>query len=194
MSFWKQAILTLAVVLLGFTAVLGVPTVARADTGTDWSVVQNDANQIYWQAQSIQTWAGVVRSKAMAIASTETDPEVVNAATQIVALAAQVERDAADIMVTAQDINYRIDHSEATTLRLSDDIGAMADRIGVMADRILWTELQIGVMADRIVESEYLISYSSLSLASQIKSTTDLMINKTYEMQGTVAHMQSTLR
>ncbi len=194
MNFWKKAMLTLAVVMLGFAAVLGVPTVARADTGTDWSAVQNDANQIYWQAQAIQTWAGVVRSKAMAIAGTETDPEVVNAATQIVALAAQVERDAADIMVTAEDINYRIDHSEATTLRLSDDIGVMADRIGIMADRILWTELQIGVMADRIVESEYLISYSSLTLASQIKDTTDLMINRTYDMQGTVTHMQGALR
>ena len=194
MNLWKKAILTLAVVMLGFAAVLGVPTVARADTGTDWTAVQNDANQIYWQAQSLQTWAAQVQAQATRIMNTETNPEVVGLASQIVALAAQVERDAADIMVTAQDINYRIDHSEATTLRLSDDIGVMADRIGIMADRILWTELQIGVMADRIVESEYLISASSLALARDIKSTTDLMINQTYAMQNTVAHMQSELR
>ncbi len=194
MNMWKKTILMLAVVMLGFGLVLSGPTVVRADTGTDWMAVKADANRIYTQAQSIQMWAGWVRSRAMTIAATENDPQVVALASQIVALAAQTERDAADIMVTAQDINYRIDHSEATTLRLSDDIGVMADRIGVMADRILWTELQIGVMADRIVESEYLISYSSLTLAAQIKDTNDQMIAKTYELQNTVAHMQGLLR
>ncbi len=82
----------------------------------------------------------------------------------IVALAAQTEEDAAQA-VTADDINQRIDNSEATTLRLSDDIG-------VMADRILWTEGQIGVMADRIVTSEELIADSALTLADDIQQST----------------------
>ncbi len=194
MNTWKKALLAFAVVMLSFGVILSGPTVALADTGTNWSAVQTDANTIYAQAQAIQTWASMTRSRAMAIAFTESNPEIVGLALQIVALAAQTERDAADIMVTAQDINYRIDHSEATTLRLSDDIGVMADRIGVMADRILWTELQIGVMADRIVESEYLISYSTLTLAAQIKDTNDQMIAKTYETQNTIAHMKMLLR
>ena len=82
----------------------------------------------------------------------------------IVALAAQTEEDAAQA-VTADDINQRIDNSEATTLRLSDDIG-------VMADRILWTEGQIGVMADRIVTSEELIADSALTLSDDIQQST----------------------
>ena len=89
----------------------------------------------------------------------------------IVALAAQTEEDAAQA-VTTDDINQRIDNSEATTLRLSDDIGVMADRIGEMADRILWTEGQIGVMADRIVTSEELIADSALTLADDIQQST----------------------
>ena len=74
---------------------------------------------------------------------------------------------------TADDANDRIDHSEGTTLALSDDIGEMADRIGDMSDRILWTEGQIGVMADRIVESEHLISDSSLGLAGMTQDSTN---------------------
>ena len=89
----------------------------------------------------------------------------------MVALAAQTEEDAAQA-VTTDDINQRIDNSEATTLRLSDDIGVMADRIGEMADRILWTEGQIGVMADRIVTSEELIADSALTLADDIQQST----------------------
>ena len=74
---------------------------------------------------------------------------------------------------TADDANDRIDHSEGTTLALSDDIGEMADRIGDMSDRILWTEGQIGVMADRIVESEHLISNSSLGLTGMTQDSTN---------------------
>ncbi|NPA90743.1 MAG: hypothetical protein GXO55_04750 [Chloroflexi bacterium] len=198
MNMWKKAVLMIAVMMLGFTTLLGVPTVVRADTGPDWTAVQNDANGIYWQAQAIQTWAAQVRAEAMAILGTNQNPEVIALASQIVALASQTERDAANTQATARYIiaqtNARVDGSEVTTLALARDIGIMADRIGVMADRILWTELQIGVMADRIVESEYLISYSTLFLSRQIKGTTDQMIVKTYEMQGTVAHMQSVLR
>ncbi len=193
MNLVKKAFLMVAVVLVGFAAVTVAPVAAYADTGTDWQAVQNDAYTIRAQAQAIQQWAQSVKAMATMIQNSETDPEVVSLASQIVALAAQTEADAAAIMVTADDINYRIDHSEATTLRLSDDIGVMADRIGVMADRILWTELQIGVMADRIVESEYLISYSSLMLSAQIKDTVDTMVNQTYALLSTVAHMQSLL-
>ncbi len=85
----------------------------------------------------------------------------------VVDLAAQTEQDAAQA-VTADDINQRIDNSEATTLRLSDDIG-------VMADRILWTEGQIGVMADRIVESEYLINDGAQQSADQVQETITLV-------------------
>ena len=74
---------------------------------------------------------------------------------------------------TADNANDRIDHSEDTTLALSDDIGDMADRIGDMSDRILWTEGQIGIMADRIVESENLISDSSLGLATMTQESTN---------------------
>ncbi len=85
----------------------------------------------------------------------------------VIALASQTEQDAAQA-VTADDINQRIDQSEATTLRLSDDIGEMADRI-------LWTEEQIGIMADRIVESEYLINDGAQQSADQVQETITLV-------------------
>ncbi len=93
----------------------------------------------------------------------------------VIDLAAQTEHDAAQA-VTTDDINQRIDNSEATTLRLSDDIGVMADRIGEMADRILWTEGQIGVMADRIVESEYLINTGAQQSADQVQESTGQLL------------------
>jgi len=71
-------------------------------------------------------------------------------------------------MVTADDINNRIDNSEDTTLSLSDDIGEMADRI-------LWTEGQIGEMADRIVESEYLINTGTQQSVDQVQETITLV-------------------
>ncbi len=73
----------------------------------------------------------------------------------IVALASQTERDAASKVVNPDQANQRVDNSEGTTLRLSDDIGTMADRIVV-------TEEQIGVMADRIVVSEGMIKDGTL--------------------------------
>ena len=47
----------------------------------------------------------------------------------------------------ADKTNERVNSSEKTTLRLSDDIGKMADRIGNMADRI-------GDMSERILETQ----------------------------------------
>ncbi len=73
----------------------------------------------------------------------------------IVALASQTESDAAAKTPNPDQANQRVDNSEATTLRLSDDIGTMADRI-------LTTEGQIGVMADRIVVSEEMIKDGTL--------------------------------
>jgi hypothetical protein len=111
-----------------------------------------------------------LQQNAAFIRDTETDPEVVQLASQIVEMASQMEQDAGNIIITASAINSRIDNSEGTTLELAQDIGVMADRIGVMADRILLTEAQIGIMADRIVMSEALISDSSLGLAQQMSS------------------------
>lgn len=101
---------------------------------------------------------------AGAVLAADVPTDTVLPTQDIVALAAQTEEDAAQA-VTADDINQRIDNSEATTLRLSDDIG-------VMADRILWTEGQIGVMADRIVTSEELIADSALTLSDDIQQST----------------------
>jgi methyl-accepting chemotaxis protein len=47
----------------------------------------------------------------------------------------------------AEKNNERVNSSEETTLRLSDDIGKMADRIGDMAERI-------GDMSERILETQ----------------------------------------
>ena len=176
-----QKILLPLVFALVLMAGLIAPTQAHAasltpstgDTGTDWGAIQAQATAIAQQAQSIVTASQNIQAYAAQMQNAETDPQVLSLAAEIIALAGQTEQDAAAIMVTAQDINTRIDNSEGTTLTLADDIGIMADRIGVMADRILWTELQIGVMADRIVESEYLISDSSLALARMIQTSND---------------------
>ncbi len=168
---------------------LAAPTYAFGPT-TNWEQVQNDATMIHDQAVLLEQEAFQIRQNALAIQATETDPEVVALAGQIVELAAQTEQDAAAIAATADDINYRIDHSEATTLRLSDDIGVMADRIGVMADRILWTELQIGVMADRIVVSENLISDSTLALVQDIQETNQAMSAQTNLLRTADADIQ----
>ncbi|MCA9934610.1 MAG: hypothetical protein KC415_11835, partial [Anaerolineales bacterium] len=123
------------------------------------------------------------------IQANETDPDVLNSADQMMALAVQMEADANAIAVTANDINTRIDSSEDTTLALSADILSMAGEIGIMADRILITEGEIGIMADRIVESEYLISDSSLALADNVTivslagmDTTNLLIISTSDI------------
>ncbi len=167
----KKIILTLTVIALAFGAILTPNVTAKAAFfGPDWDAVQAAATQIGLDAQTLSEQAAQMKANAQAIQAVENDPEVLDAAAQIITLATQIETDAANIAVTADDINRRIDHSEGTTLQLAADIGLMADRIGEMADRILWTELQIGVMADRIVTSEYLISDSSLTLAEGISN------------------------
>ncbi len=140
----------------------------------DWTLVQQQATQIVQQAQALQGQAQLIQQAAAELG--QLNPAWADTTSQIIALAMQVEEDAAAIAVTAEDINTRIDNSEATTLRLSDDIGLMADRIGVMADRILWTELQIGVMADRIVESEYLINSGAQQSADQVQETLAMLL------------------
>jgi len=170
----KKLILIAAVTALIFGVTL-VPNqkAEAAFFGPDWSSIQQDASQISTDAQILEVQAAQVRMNAEAIQALETDPEVLEAAVQIIELASQVEADAAAIVVTAEDINSRIDNSEGTTLQLAAEIGEMADRIGEMADRILWTEGQIGIMADRIVESEYLISSTSLDLAGESAELSD---------------------
>ncbi len=193
MSLVKKTAVVMALLVLGLAVLWGNVGYAYADTGVDWSAVQTDASDIYVQAQAIHAWAENVRVTAQQLAAVSTNPETVALAEEIIQLAGQTEQDATTIMVTARDINERIDHSEATTLRLSDDIGVMADRIGEMADRILWTELQIGVMADRIVESEYLISSSALTLSAQIKDSSDTMVATTYALMNTLNHMKGLI-
>ena len=162
------------------------PTAPAAPT-PDWQTVKSQSNQIQHQAQQVQPAFQQIADDAAQIKQNETDPDVVSLASQIADLAAQAEQDAAQIAVTANDINYRIDHSEATTLRLSDDIGKMADRIGEMADRILWTEGQIGVMADRIVHSEHLINNGTQQTIDQIQETLKQITDWTNDMAAQAA-------
>ena len=158
----------------GFFGVKGVGAFGLVnDVVVDWSRVQSDATLIAQQGAMVQMQAQQIQSWATTLQAQESDPALLTQIGQVKALATQMERDAAAMIVTANDINTRIDNSEGTTLALSDDIGEMADRIGEMADRILWTELQIGVMADRIVVSENLISSSSLTLAQMIQQSTE---------------------
>ncbi|HEY57017.1 MAG TPA: hypothetical protein G4O04_00425 [Anaerolineae bacterium] len=169
-----KKIIILLVSVLVLTASLVAPSQVYAFSLTpttnniDGSAIQAQTTAIAQEAQNILVASQHIQVFATQIQRTETDPQILSLAASLIALTSQSEQDAAAIMVTAQDINTRIDNSETTTLALSADIGAMADRIGEMADRILWTELQIGIMADRIVESEYLISDSSLTLAQMI--------------------------
>jgi len=165
---------------------LSQPTAPAAPT-PDWQTVKSQSDQIQRQAQQVQPAFQRIADAAAQIKQNETDPDVVSLASQIADLAAQAEQDAAQIAVTANDINYRIDHSEATTLRLSDDIGKMADRIGEMADRILWTEGQIGVMADRIVHSEHLINNGTQQTIDQIQETLKQITDWTNDMASQAA-------
>ncbi len=153
----------------------------------DWQSVKSQASAIQQKATEVQPAFQKIADAAAQIKQNETDPNVRSLASQIADLAAQAEQDAAQIAVTASDINYRIDHSEATTLRLSDDIGKMADRIGEMADRILWTEGQIGVMADRIVHSEHLINDGTQQTIDQIQETLKQITDWTNEMAAQAA-------
>ncbi len=171
---------------------VAMPTYAFGGT-TNWNEIQADATLIHQQALTLEQEAFQMRQRALTIQQTETDPEVIALAGSIVELAAQVERDAAAIAVTADDINQRIDNSEVTTLALSSDIGEMADRIGEMADRILWTELQIGIMSDRIVVSEYLISDSTLALVADIQQLNHSMTSLSDSIKTENADIQRQL-
>ena len=72
--------------------------------------------------------------------------------------------------------NTRVDNSEKTTLRLSDDIGKMADRIWEMADRIL-------KMADKILETQKIQSKNLEMTQNNILESIKL-INKTLEQNN----------
>jgi len=76
----------------------------------------------------------------------------------------------------AEPAQTRVDHSEKTTLRLSDDIGKMADRIGVMADRIL-------AMADKILETQR-IQWKNVELTQKNILKSMELINKTLEQNN----------
>lgn len=158
----------LTVFALVFVLSLSVTSAYAWPFGPDFDAVQDLSDTVYTNAWAVEQNSAGIISAAESIQATETDPEVVASAAQIIALATQTQQDAAAIMALADDINTRIDNSEGTTLQLAYEIGIMADRIGEMANRILWTQLQIGIMADRIVESEYLISDSTLALTDSI--------------------------
>ncbi len=76
--------------------------------------------------------------------------------------------------------NTRVDNSEKTTLRLSDDIGKMADRIGVMADRIGVMADRILAMADKILKTQEIQSKNLQMTQNNILKTLD-MINKSID-------------
>ncbi len=176
MKTWLAVLLALTLLLL--------PRASFAwGGGPDWQQIQEDANRIHDQAVTLEDEALQMRLMAQQARDVETDPDVLRNLDDIIAAAMDIEQDAASIAVTADDINNRIDHSEATTLFLADDIGVMANRIGEMANRILWTEGQIGVMADRIVVSEFLISDSTLTLVRSIQETKDAMMLNTQAIQ-----------
>ena len=146
---------------------------ANAANAPQWQEVKAQATVIQQEAQEMGRRWEQIAAAVQWVQAHETDEEVAVLVAQMADLVSQAQQDAAQLAVTAGDINYRIDHSEATTLRLSDDIGKMADRIGEMADRILWTELQIGVMADRIVHSEHLINDGTQQTIDQMQESLD---------------------
>ena len=176
MKTWLTVLLALILLLL--------PRASFAwGGGPDWQQIQTDANRIHEQAVTLEDEAFQMRLMAQQARDTETNPDVIRDLDGIIAAARDIEQDAAAIAVTADDINYRIDHSEVTTLSLAEDIGEMANRIGEMANRILWTEGQIGIMSDRIVVSEFLISESALTLVRSIQETKDAMTVNTQTIQ-----------
>ena len=204
--FKKIALLTILIATLALSAFAPLTTASAAApmTTTAWGetptlptevgdALQTQATAIAQQATAIVAASQQIQAYAAQIQAAESNPTITSWAANIIALAAQTEQDAAAIVVTANDINTRIDNSEDTTLALSDDIGEMADRIGEMADRILWTELQIGVMADRIVESEYLISDSSLNLAQMIATNNNLLATNGNSIQVEVEAIRDLL-
>ena len=71
--------------------------------------------------------------------------------------------------------NTRIDNSESTTLRLSDDIWKMADRIWEMADRIWVMADRILTMADKILKTQEIQSKNLETTQSNILKTLNLI-------------------
>ena len=76
--------------------------------------------------------------------------------------------------------NTRVDHSEKTTLRLSDDIGKMADRIWKMADRIGIMANRILIMADKILKTQEIQSKNLRITQNNILKTLN-MIDKSID-------------
>ena len=64
--------------------------------------------------------------------------------------------------------NRRVDSSEETVLRLSDDIGKMADRIGEMADRI-------GDMSERILETQQIQAKNMELMQKSVMEAMEMM-------------------
>ncbi len=158
--------------LAGTLMALAGPTHATF-AAEDQATVRAQAVEIAQDAQTLQQQAQQIEEWGLQIQAQESDQRVLDDAKQMVELARQVEQDSGSVGEMADEINYRIDHSEGTTLQLSQDIGTMADRI-------LWTEGQIGVMANRIVDSEHLITETSramaqdtLALSGQMQATTN---------------------
>ena len=141
------------------------------DFSTELGEIQSTTESLQTESLNMQSTAANIADLASQITQFETNEDILALATQMSNLALQIEQDATQQGIVSDEINYRIDNSEQTTLALSDDILEMANKIGEMADRILWTELQIGKMGDRIVESEYLISDSTLALVEQIQES-----------------------
>ena len=169
MKTWLTVLLALILLLL--------PRASFAwGGGPDWQQIQTDANRIHEQAITLEDEAFQMRLMAQQARDMETNPDIIRDLDGIIAAARDIEQDAAAIAVAAGDINYRIDHSEITTLSLAEDIGKMANRI-------LWTEGQIGIMSDRIVVSEFLISESVLTLVRSIQETKDAMTVHTQTIQ-----------
>jgi len=76
--------------------------------------------------------------------------------------------------------NTRVDNSEKTTLKLSDDIWKMADRIWKMADRIGVMADRILTMADKILKTQEIQSKNLQTTQNNILKTLD-MINKSID-------------
>jgi len=80
----------------------------------------------------------------------------------------------------AENIDERLASTEATILRLSDDIGKMADRIGDMADRIGQMADRIGYMSERILETQR-IQGKNLEMMQQTVTDAMKIMNKQLE-------------
>lgn len=80
----------------------------------------------------------------------------------------------------SEQIDERLASTEATILRLSDDIGKMADRIGDMADRIGQMADRIGDMSERILETQR-IQGKNLEMMQETVTDAMQIMNKQLE-------------